>query len=266
MGPVRIGNQAYEHYQHDVYGQIVLSTVQGFFDTRLFRQAGEEDFRALETIGDRAYAVHGTPDAGLWEFRSGHAEHTYSTVMCWAACDRLANAAARIGLAEREAHWRARAEEIGKTVLTRAWNNALGRFSSTLDGSGMDASLLQLLDTRFLAADDSRFVSTLEAVERELRRGSNVLRYATEDDFGFPQTAFNCCTFWFIEALYYVGRREEARTLFEDMLRRRTSAGLLSEDCDLESGEAWGNYPQTYSLVGLINCAVLLSNPWSTVR
>jgi GH15 family glucan-1,4-alpha-glucosidase len=130
----------------------------------------------------------------------------------------------------------------------------------------MDASLLQLLDTRFLAADDPRFVSTLEAVERELRRGSNVLRYATEDDFGFPQTAFNCCTFWFIEALYDVGRREEARTLFDEMLRRRTSAGLLSEDCDLATGEAWGNYPQTYSLVGLINCAVLLSNPWSTVR
>jgi GH15 family glucan-1,4-alpha-glucosidase len=130
----------------------------------------------------------------------------------------------------------------------------------------MDASLLQMLDTRFLPPDDERFLATMAALENELRRGSHVLRYAAEDDFGLPETAFNFCTFWYIEALYLVGRREEARCLFEEMLQRLTPAGLLSEDCDLITGEPWGNYPQTYSLAGLINCAVLLSNPWSTVR
>ncbi len=266
MGPIRVGNQAHEHHQHDVYGQIVLSTAQAFYDTRLFRPAGIDDFHALESVGDRAYDVYAKPDAGLWEFRTRAAPHTYSAVMCWAACDRLANAAQRLGLDDRVAHWRARADEIRAEIETRAWNADLGRFAATLDGDGMDASLLQMLDTRFIAPTDTRFLATLEQLERDLRRGDHVLRYAEEDDFGRPETAFNFCTFWLIEALYLVGRRAEARAVFEQMLSRRTSAGLLSEDSDLTTGAAWGNYPQTYSLAGLINCAVLLSDPWSTVR
>jgi GH15 family glucan-1,4-alpha-glucosidase len=266
MGPVRAGNQAYDQEQHDVYGQIVLSTVQAFYDTRLFRPPGLDDFHALEGVGERAYAVHLKPDAGLWEFRTRTATHTYSTLMCWAACDRLANAARRAGLADRAALWRARADEIRAAILDKAWNAELGRFAATLGGGDMDASLLQMLDTRFIAPDDPRFLATLEALERDLRRGDHVLRYAERDDFGRPETAFNFCTFWFIEALYLVGRVDEARALFERMLARRTQAGLLSEDCDLVTGAPWGNYPQTYSLAGLINCAALLSKPWSTVR
>jgi GH15 family glucan-1,4-alpha-glucosidase len=186
--------------------------------------------------------------------------------MCWCACDRLANAAAHLGLAERALYWRAKADEMRAVILERAWNRERGRFAATLDGDEMDASLLQMLDTRFLPPSDERFQATLAAVEKELRRGEYVLRYALADDFGTPETAFNFCTFWLIEALFLVGRRDEARALFEHMLSRRTSAGLLSEDCDLASGEPWGNYPQTYSLAGLINCAVLLSDPWSSVR
>ncbi|MGH6949996.1 MAG: glycoside hydrolase family 15 protein [Vitreimonas sp.] len=266
MGPVRVGNQAHEHHQHDVYGQIVLSVVQAFHDTRLLRPVGVDDFHALESVGERAFDVHDKPDAGLWEFRTKASVHTYSTLMCWAACDRLANAASHLGLADRAAHWRGRADRVRAVIEQRAWNGQLGRFSASLGGADMDASLLQMLDTRFLAADDPRFTATLEQLERDLRRGDHVLRYAHEDDFGEPETAFNFCTFWLVEALYLVGRREEARELFEKMLARRTGAGLLSEDCDLVTGAPWGNYPQTYSLAGLINCAVLLSNPWSTVR
>ncbi|HVK81876.1 MAG TPA: glycoside hydrolase family 15 protein [Verrucomicrobiae bacterium] len=266
MGPVRVGNQAHEHHQHDVYGQIVLSTVQAFYDTRLFRPAGIDDFRALESVGERAFDVHDKPDAGLWEFRTRASVHTYSSLMCWAACDRLANAAQHLGLDDRAAHWRGRADKVRAAIETRAWNDDLGRFAAELDGKGMDASLLQMLDTRFLQPTDTRFLTTLDALERDLRRGDHVLRYAEEDDFGRPETAFNFCTFWLIEALYLVGRRDEARDLFGQMLVRRTRAGLLSEDCDLTTGAPWGNYPQTYSLAGLINCAVLLSNPWSNVR
>ncbi|MEQ1819104.1 MAG: glycoside hydrolase family 15 protein, partial [Terricaulis sp.] len=159
-----------------------------------------------------------------------------------------------------------RADEMRATIESEAWNADLGRYAATFGGKEMDASLLQMIDTRFLAADDPRFIETLKHLEHELRRGDVVLRYAEKDDFGLPETAFNFCTFWLIEALYLVGRREEARTLFDQMLARRTRAGLLSEDCDLSTGAPWGNYPQTYSLAGLINCAVLLSNPWSSVR
>ncbi|MGE0829890.1 MAG: glycoside hydrolase family 15 protein [Hyphomonadaceae bacterium] len=266
MGPVRIGNAAHLQAQHDVYGQIILSSVQAFFDTRLFRPAGKEDFLALERVGEHAYAAYLTPDAGPWEFRTRRSIHTYSALMCWAGCDRLAKAADHLGLSERSAFWRRRSDDMRAVIEKRAWNEGLHRFAATFDGGEMDASLLQLMEVRFLDADDDRFVSTLGAVERELRRGDHVLRYASEDDFGEPSTAFNFCVFWLIEALHRGGRAEDARDLFVRVLERRTSAGLLSEDCDLATGEPWGNYPQTYSLAGLINCATLLSEPWSSVR
>ncbi|MEP7005529.1 MAG: glycoside hydrolase family 15 protein [Sphingomonas bacterium] len=266
MGPVRVGNQAYEQIQHDAYGQIVLSNAQAFFDHRLFRVAGVEDFEALEPIGERAWNKYDRPDAGLWELRTKAHVHTYSAAMCWAACDRLANAAAALKLDAKAAFWTERAEIMRARIEEAAWRPDTNRLSATFAGDDLDASILQLLELRFLAPDDPRFLGTLEAVEHGLRRGSNMLRYATEDDFGLPSTAFNVCTFWLIEALHFTGRDAEARDLFEEMLSRRTRAGLLSEDIDPVSGELWGNYPQTYSLVGMINCAVLLSKPWSAIR
>jgi GH15 family glucan-1,4-alpha-glucosidase len=266
MGPVRVGNQAHEHLQHDVYGQIILSTVQAFFDERLIRPATVDDFQALEPIGERAFELHDKPDASLWEFRGREAVHTYSSVMCWAACDRLGNAAQKLGLVERAEYWNGRAAQIRETIETRAWNPELGRYAATFGGEELDASLLQLIDVRFTSPDDPRMQATMAAVEKGLRRGPFMLRYAIPDDFGEPKTAFNFCTFWLIEALHLSGRTDEARTLFEEMLGRRTAAGLLPEDISFDGGELWGNYPQTYSLVGLINCATLLSRPWTSVR
>ncbi|WP_380931543.1 glycoside hydrolase family 15 protein [Sphingomonas arantia] len=266
MGPVRVGNQAYEQIQHDAYGQIVLCNVQAFVDRRLFRMAGIADFRALEKVGERAWKFHDQPDAGLWELRTRQSVHTYSAAMCWAACDRLANAAAALELEDRRQFWQDRADTIRATIMDSAWREETQRLSATFSGDDLDASLIQLLDLRFLRPDDPRFLSTLKAVEAGLRRGSHMLRYDSEDDFGLPETAFNVCTFWLIEALHFTGRETDARALFDEMLARRTGAGLLSEDIDPVSGELWGNYPQTYSLVGLINCAVLLSKPWSAVR
>jgi GH15 family glucan-1,4-alpha-glucosidase len=266
MGPVRVGNAAFTQVQHDAYGQIILSNTQAFFDERLLRKATEEDFVALEKVGELAWERHDQPDAGLWEFRTRTGVHTYSSVMSWAACDRLANIAGELGLGAREKLWRKRAAAVRKAIEERALLEDGQRFSAVFDGDVLDASLLQLLDMRFLDAGDPRFVSTFAAVEKALRRGEHMLRYSTEDDFGRPETAFNFCTFWFIEALHLVGRHEEARELYAKMLDRLTPAGLLSEDTDFETGELWGNYPQTYSLVGLINCAGLLSRPWSAVR
>jgi len=266
MGPVRVGNQAYEHLQHDVYGQIVLSATQAFFDERLLRPATIEDFRALERVGERAFLMHDQPDAGLWEFRTRAEVHTYSAVMCWAACDRLANAADALKLNDRAEFWRERAAIVRDQIDARAWNEQLGHFTGSFGGDALDASLLQMVDLRFLAPDDPRHVATLAAIEKDLKRGPYLMRYVTPDDFGEPETAFNICTFWFIEALQLSGRTKEARDLFDEMLSHRTNAGLLSEDISLNDGRLWGNYPQTYSLVGLINCATLLSRPWSSVR
>ncbi|MBM3929029.1 MAG: glycoside hydrolase family 15 protein, partial [Sphingomonadales bacterium] len=206
------------------------------------------------------------PDAGLWELRTKSHVHTYSAAMCWAACDRLASVAGVLGLDDRRALWRDRADTMRATIEAQAWREDTQRLSATFGGDDLDASLIQLLDLRFLAPDDPRFLGTLAAVEQGLRRGSHMLRYAIPDDFGMPETAFNVCTFWLIEALHATGRIDHARELLEEMLSRRTPAGLLSEDIDPETGELWGNYPQTYSLVGLINSAVLLSKPWNAVR
>lgn len=266
IGPVRVGNAAYSQVQHDAYGQIVLSNTHAFIDQRLFRMSGLTDFEALEKVGERAWSLYDKPDAGLWELRTRQSVHTYSAAMCWAACDRIGNAAHSLGLSDRASFWSDRAAQIRARIEQTAWRPDTQRMSATFAGDDLDASVLQLLDLRFLAPDDPRFVTTLAAIESGLRRGSHMLRYAVEDDFGMPETAFNVCTFWLIEALHLTGRTAEARALYEEMLTRRTRAGLLSEDIDPVSGELWGNYPQTYSLVGLINCAVLLSRPWSSAR
>ena len=268
MGPVRRGNAAYKQVQHDVYGQIVLPTVQGFIDKRLLRLADDRDFEALEQVGEMAWKLHDTPDAGLWEFRTRQEVHTYTAVMCWAACDRLATTAGLLGKAERERLWRERADTIRATIEENAWheNGEESHYGASFQTPYLDASLLQLLELRFISANDERFRQTFTMVERDLRRGEHMLRYAAEDDFGAPETAFNICTFWLIEGLAMMGREEEARELFETMLDHRTGSGLLSEDMDFETGELWGNFPQTYSLVGVINCAGLLSKSWGSVR
>lgn len=268
MGPVRVGNAAYKQIQHDCYGQIVLPTVQGFIDKRLLRIADDKDFEALEQVGETAWKMHDQPDAGLWEFRTRQEVHTYSAVMSWAACDRLSTVAHYLGKPDREKFWKERADIIRETIDTKAWVETPegGHFGASFESGYLDASLLQLLELRYISPDDERFIATFEMVERDLRRGEHMLRYAAEDDFGAPETAFNICTFWLTEALALMGRKEEARELFCSMLGHRTASGLLSEDMDFETGELWGNFPQTYSLVGVINCAGLLSKSWNTVR
>ena len=262
MGPVRVGNQAHEHHQHDVYGHVVLAACQAFFDERLFRPAGLDIYRHLEAVGDRAFELHDKPDAGLWELRGKVRVHTNSVLMCWAACDRLAKIAERLGLPARRRHWQTRAGKIRDVLLARAWNAELNTFVDCFDGTEVDASLLLMEEVGFLSADDPRFVGTLAAIEKRLRRGSHLMRYDKPDDFGVPENAFTICTFWFIEALAAAGRREEAREMFNDVLACRNRLGLLSEDIDPSSNELWGNFPQTYSLVGLIHCAMRLSRPW----
>ncbi|ALE16185.1 Glucoamylase [Altererythrobacter epoxidivorans] len=269
MGPVRVGNAAYKQIQHDCYGQIVLPTVQAFIDRRLLRMADERDFESLEQVGEMAWAMHDQPDAGLWEFRTRQEVHTYSAVMSWAACDRLAMTAEWLGKEERAKLWRERADAVRAKIEAEAWvenGEEGGHYGASFESDYLDASLLQMVELRFLSPDNDRFQSTFAAVEEHLRRGDHMLRYAAEDDFGAPETAFNVCTFWLIEALHLAGRDAEARKLFCTMLSHTTQSGLLSEDLDYETGELWGNFPQTYSLVGVINCAGLLSKPWSEVR
>lgn len=265
MGPVRAGNQAYEHFQHDVYGNVILGASQSFFDERLFRPATLDDFHLLERVGERAFALHAQPDAGMWELRTRARVHTATSLMCWAACDRLAKIAHRFDLDERATYWRACAETVRATIFEKGWNEEAGSFVESFGGTDIDAGLLLMAEVRFLAPDDRRFVGTVDRIGRELKNGNHLYRYVAPDDFGRPHTAFNICTFWYIDALSRIGRTEEAREIFETMLASRNHLGLLSEDVDPANGELWGNYPQTYSMVGIINGAVRLSRRWDTV-
>src|SRR5690606_30802108 len=262
MGPVRRGNLAWMQEQHDTYGAVVLASAQMFFDQRLDKPGDEAAFRRLEPMGERAWALHDKPDAGLWEFRGRADVHTYSSAMCWAACDRLAMIADALGLVDRRDAWRERADAIRAQVLERGFNARLGHFVDVFDGERLDASLLLLADLGFIAPGDPRFLATVGAVGRTLRRGDGLYRYVAEDDFGKPETSFTICTFWYIDALAAIGRGDEARELFERVLARRNHLGLLSEDMAFDTGEPWGNFPQTYSHVGLVMAAVRLSRPW----
>lgn len=262
MGPVRVGNQAYFQVQNDVFGSAVLAGTQAFFDTRLARPAGSEMFVNLERLGERAVKLYNVPDAGIWELRGSQRVHTYSSMMCWAACHRLSVIAEHLGLRDRAQVWDAHARRMHAEICEAAWNEGLQSFVSTFHGDRLDASLLLMAEFRFIEADDPRFVATVHAIERHLRRGDFLLRYDEEDDFGRPESAFLVCTFWWILALTQIGERDRARALFENVLGKCNHLGLLAEDVAIDSGELWGNFPQTYSMVGLIQCAARLSTSW----
>jgi GH15 family glucan-1,4-alpha-glucosidase len=261
-GPVRVGNAAAEQQQHDTYGSLILAAMPMFFDRRLPRPGDEGLFRLLESLGTKAAQLALEPDAGIWEYRGRRRIHTHSAAMCWAGCHRLAAIAARLGLHERAAYWNTAADPIGEAILERAWNGERKAFTAAFGTDDLDASVLLLPDLGLIEADDPRFVSTVAAMERELVREKHVMRYASADDFGLPVTAFLICRFWLIDAWWSLGRREEARDLFLDALKHRNRYGLLSEDVDPQSGALWGNFPQTYSMAGLILTAMRLSRNW----
>jgi GH15 family glucan-1,4-alpha-glucosidase len=265
MGPVRIGNQAFEQKQYDVYGAIILAAAQLFYDERLDVSDPDQLFSGLERLGEHAVNAFGTPDAGPWELRGTEAAHTFSAVMCWAGCDRLAQVAARIGKHQNAKRWQEQAAKMHERIVAEAWNPKLNAFVATFGGDVLDATALLFAELGFVTADDARFVGTVNAISEHLRCGDLLFRYRHADDFGVPTTTFTVCAFWYVNALAAIGRKDEARELFGKLLSRRNALGLLSEDIDPVSGELWGNFPQTYSMVGIIISALRLSRRWEDV-
>jgi GH15 family glucan-1,4-alpha-glucosidase len=264
MGPVRVGNQAYEQIQNDSYGAIVLAATQHFFDWRLANRGDLEQFRQLEQLGEKAVELFDQPDAGLWEYRGRAQVHTYSALICWCAADRLIKVARLLGATDRAEYWTEHAERMHAVIYESAWNEERNAFTEGFANDHLDASLLTMHSLGFVTADDPRFLATVDATGKELKRGRHLFRYGQADDFGLPENAFNICTFWYIEALAATGRAAEAREMFEDMLACRNPLGLLSEDLNPETHELWGNFPQTYSMVGIINSARILSESWES--
>jgi GH15 family glucan-1,4-alpha-glucosidase len=261
-GPVRIGNAASIQQQHDAYGSVILAAMPMFYDRRLPRMAGHTLFGLLETLGEKAAGLALKPDAGIWEYRGRSLVHTHSAAMCWAGVNRIAAIATHLGLSDRAAHWDGVANGIRDTILEKSWSSSRSAFTAGFGTDDLDASVLLLPELGLVDANDPRFVSTVAAMERELMRGKHVMRYARADDFGLPETAFLVCRFWLIDNLWKQERKEEAKDLFQDSLNYPNHYGLLSEDVHPVTGQLWGNFPQTYSMAGLILTAMRLSRSW----
>lgn len=261
MGPVRVGNAAAEQRQNDVYGSVVLSSAQIFCDSRIPSIGGEHLYHRLSPLGEMALANALEPDAGLWEYRNRSAVFTYSAAMGWAGAHRLAMIARIVGDEAGAARLGERAAVLREKILKRAVTRE-GWISGVLDSENVDASVLLLPQLGLLPAGDERFLRTMKVLQSRLVRNGFVMRYDEADDFGIPETAFLVCTFWYVDALAAIGRAEEAREMFENLMSRRNHVGLLSEDIAPKTGVLWGNFPQTYSLVGLTLSAHRLSRSW----
>lgn len=260
--PVRVGNAAATQAQHDVYGSVVLAVTQMFVDERLPKMGDEALFRQLEPLGRAAAKYALRPDAGIWEFRGFQKVHTYSATLCWVACDRLARIAKRLGLEEEAGTWAEEAKRIKTAILEQGWSEERQALTGAFGLPDLDASVLLVTELGLIPPSDERYVKTVEAIGRELTEGGRIMRYTAEDDFGKPETNFLVCNFWYVDALAQIGRTEEARERFLDILSHRNAFGILSEDLHPVTGELWGNFPQTYSMAGIINSAMRLSQSW----
>jgi GH15 family glucan-1,4-alpha-glucosidase len=234
-----------------------------FLDDRFGAERSPATLDLLTRLAHKAVEVAGTPDSGIWEIRRKPRTQTFSSLMCWAAADRMA---AVVDASRGDADGlRAAADRIRDDILARAWNPKVGSFVSSYDGRHLDAALLQMAGLRLLPPRDPRLLGTIDAVRSKLSRGDWLMRYRTNDGLGLPKVAFILCTFWLVEALVVVDRVDEARSLLQHALSALSPLGLLSEDYQVEEGRMSGNFPQAYSHVGLIHAAFAASPRWSSV-
>lgn len=262
MGPVRIGNAAAIQRQNDGFGSVILTAAQMFYDSRLPNPGDIDLYRQLRPIGEMAAKAALQPDAGLWEYRERTAIHTHSAAMCWAALHRLGLIAGKLGETADHDHWLELAADLRTTILARATAATDGWLAGAFETEIADAAVLLLPEIGLVPYDDPRFLRTLGVIEERLMQNGFIIRYDEPDDFGRPETAFMVCSFWYIDALVAVGRRAEAEDMFRRILARRNHLGLLSEDIDGTDGRLWGNFPQTFSMVGMVLSAMRLSRSW----
>jgi GH15 family glucan-1,4-alpha-glucosidase len=257
VGPVRVGNAAYEQKQFDVNGEMVLCLETILTDPRV---VWEDPSLAplLERLVEEAIVAYDLEDTGLWEYRTQPRHHTFSKAMCWVAANRGAELAEFLGMPEKAVQWKAWADRQQPIILERAFNKERGYFTQAFDGGFPDASNLLLPAIGLIDPLDPRFKSTVRAYERELAPQGLMLRYRHLDDFGHTTSAFSICSFWWVEALAMMGEVDEAVALFRRLEKHANPLGLFSEDIDPETGALLGNFPQAYTHVGLIHAAITI--------
>lgn len=254
-GPVRVGNQAYRQAQHDIYGEMLAALEP------VYLSSPRPELRSLLIrLADAIESNFEEPDAGLWEKRNEPARHSFSLLMHWMGARSLHT----IGTTLDDASLASRGKELQERARLcldqECWNEEGGFYAETVGGSQADASLLFMISIGYLAKEHPRAASHLDALCERLRGAEGLFRrYVHDDGLGETHSSFTVCTLWYAEALAHLGKSEESRAVLDAVLARCNHLGLLSEDIDPVDNSLWGNFPQTYSHVGIIRCALALS-------
>lgn len=253
--PVRFGNQAYTHIQNDLYGQVLVSLLPLYSDQRFTSKERSHSEPMIMNLLDKIEQTMDEKDAGLWEFRSLAQEHCYTFLFHWAG----SLAAAKIGKRLKNEKMYEKAmylKDLAVAKIEACYLPDKKAYSQAIGAKHMDASTLQLITMGYFGDDIERANNHLKELEKELLSKDYLFyRYKHMDDFGVPETTFLICAFWYIEALACVNRLDEAVEGFETLIKYSNHLNLFSEDVDQATGSQWGNFPQAYSHVGLMNAA-----------
>jgi GH15 family glucan-1,4-alpha-glucosidase len=254
--PVRIGNGALEQLQLDLYGSLLQSA---WLFARSGNRIDRETGKRLAATADYVTEIWRRKDAGIWEVRSEPLDFTQSKEMCWLALRRALDLAEQGAVPERHAsRWRDELARIEEFIESRCWSGSKRSYTRFADGEELDASVLLPLIFGY-DADRERTASTVEAIRRELADGPYVRRYSGDDGLSGEEGAFLACSFWLVEALALVGRRDEAAALLDELVALANDVGLYAEELDPDTGEFLGNFPQGLSHIGLIRAAAALA-------
>lgn len=256
--PVRVGNEAAKQVQYDAYGQALLALFHLYTDPRLLNRRRISD-RTLNGLLGGIESTLDKPDNGVWEFRGKKAIHSYTLLFHWAgsaACRKIAERIDNQALDTRATEAMRKAE----LQLEKCFDPKIGAYTQAVGSQELDASALQLITMGYFTDKNTdRAVSHVRAIQKALEINPGYLnRYVHADDFGEQESAFLICSYWLIESLAVLGFTDEAHTHFKKVLEAQNHLGLMSEDFDVATGSQWGNFPQTYSHVGLINSAFAL--------
>ena len=257
--PVRIGNAAYEQKQNDIYGILLDVIYQNFKIHHTSLMNSEELWtlvRNVVKIVDRSWQF---PDKGIWEIRNEDKHFTFSKVLCWTAVDRALRIAALLNQKKYLKDWINLRKQIRDDIMEKSWSEKKQAFTQAYETEELDSSVLLMESYGFIAGSDPKYVSTVEAIQKELEYKGLMFRYKNSDDFGKPKSAFTICSFWLINALIKIGRKEEAKKKFEELLSYSNHLGLLSEDIDFDTKRLLGNFPQAYSHLAMIETAINLT-------
>ncbi|MGB5646014.1 glycoside hydrolase family 15 protein [Muriicola sp.] len=257
--PVRVGNAAYEQKQNDIYGILMDVLYEQLIKHSTDIENGEELWGITKGIVWIVAKHWEEPDKGIWEFRTEDRHFTFSKVLCWVAIDRAIKVARIFRKTRKIEKWSLLEQTIKKDIMDNAWNEEAGAFTQSYGSPNLDAAVLLMESYGFIPARDPKFISTVKAIERELSNDGLLYRYKNEDDFGLPSSSFTICTFWFINSLFKIGEEEKAMALFDRLLSYSNHLGLFSEDIDFKTKRLLGNFPQAYSHLALIECAINFS-------